>query len=278
MKNELFKKLFTIGLTLVVIVCIFSGCPTTGGGKEIIEPGTLTITGIPAEYEGKFVHVNELRISVTNDDGKKSTINVIANDMGVNNGKVKLPLYVKPSINIPFSKPDGYASSHTVNIEISFKDKAARIEGPYAYAEPDAVFESVAIKNGVAEVKWEDAFKAGYITITSIPEQYNDRDTEIFIGWVTPSTSKGSPQGRELNGRVINGTIICKIYPKEGNKYESYAFTGTKDIMVAILNGKERPMVSVIPFDTSYDYFLFKDAQITNGKVNLDLRRSGPLK
>jgi len=270
-KNKLFKKLFTIGLALVVIVCIFSGCPTTGGGKEIVEPGTLTITGIPAEYAGKSVHVKELRIPVTNADGKKSNITVTFKDTAVKNGEVKLLIYIKPIIDIPFSKPDGYAGSDTVTVEISFLDSAT------GYG-TDAVFESVAIKNGMADVKWEDAFKAGYITITGIPEQYNDRDTEIFIGWVTPSTSKGSPQGRELNGKVIKGTIICKIYPKEGNKYESYAFTGTKDIMVAILNGKERPMVSVIPFDTSYDYFLFKDAQITNGKVNLDLRRSGPLK
>ena len=272
MKNKLFKKLFTIGLALVVIVCIFSGCPTTGGGKEIVEPGTLTITGIPAEYAGKSVHVKELRIPVTNADGKKSNITVTFKDTAVKNGEVKLLIYIKPIIDIPFSKPDGYAGSDTVTVEISFLDSAT------GYG-TDAVFESVTFKNGVADVKWEDAFKAGYLTVIGIPEQYNNRSAEIFIGWVPPTSMSNTPQGKQLSyNSVINGTIICKIYPKEGNKYESYTFTGTKDIMVAILNGKERPMVSVIPFDTSYDYFLFKDAQITNGKVNLDLRRSGPLK
>jgi len=278
MKIKLFKKLLTIGLPLVVAVCIFIGCATTSGGEENVEPGTLTITGIPAEYAGKFVHMNRLSVSVTGNDGKKSNIDVIAQDTAVKNGEVKLPLYVKPLISIPFSKPKGYAGSDTSTIEISFRNSASS-DGGY-YDEPDGVFESVTFKSGVAEAKWEDAAKAGYLTITGIPAQYNDRGAQIFIGWVPPGTSK-TPQGRWLSSNTVkDGAIIRKIYPKEkqGDNYESYNFTGTKDIMVAIGNGKEGPLISVIGSDPSYDYFLFKDAQITNGKITLDLRRIAPAK
>ena len=79
---------------------------------------------------------------------------------------------------------------------------------------------------------------------------------------------------------VTNGVMTYKVYPqKEGGKYISYTFTGTKDIAVLLENGKQGQVVSsTASLSTDIDYFLFKDVQITNGKAALDFRRSVPVK
>jgi hypothetical protein len=240
------------------------------GGGETAPPGTLTITGIPAEYEGKLVSWNVFRISVTNNQGKKSDITV--EDTAVKNGEVKLLIYyAKSLLSNPFSKPDGYAGNDTVPaIEIRFYSTSGGLS-----MGTDAVFESVTFENGVAAVQWNNAAKAGYITVTDIPAEYNGREAEIDIGWKGLSaTAVVDTPLRNLT--VSNGTITGKIYPKEGDKYISYTFTGAKDIMVHLGNGKERTSaLSFITIGLSpyQDHFLFKNVQITNGKADIDFRR-----
>jgi hypothetical protein len=272
MKN----KLFTIGLPLAMAVSIFIGCASMGGG-ETAPSGTLAITGIPAESEGKFVRMagGEFRIQVTNDEGKKSNVTVTVQDSDVKNGEVKLPLYIKEVIAMPFGKPKGYAGSDTVSaVEIGFYSTPG--DGSRG---TDAAFESVTFKDGAAVMQWNDAAKAGRITVTGIPAEYNGREAKIYMGWNRQNPNSGEEWMSNLI--VMNGSITGKCFPVERvnsrvqeNKNMSYTFTGTKDIAVIIDNGKESSFLT-IGLDSSKDYFLFKNVQITNGKADFDFRRGG---
>ncbi|MHC6203154.1 hypothetical protein ACYULU_08155 [Breznakiellaceae bacterium SP9] len=47
------NKLFLLGFLLSLGAAFFIGCASAP--VEVVPPGTLTITGIPEEFEGKFV-------------------------------------------------------------------------------------------------------------------------------------------------------------------------------------------------------------------------------
>jgi hypothetical protein len=264
------KKLFLesngliIGLPLVLAVCIFIGCASTGSTEGSAEPGTLTITGIPAEYEGKFVSFSpSMRIDASSTDLRGGAFGTPKEKKGalIKNGEAKLLLFADK----PFVGKTSYTGSETIPVQLCVRDTDA-----YIYEDYDFVFESVVFENGMAEAKWDNVFKSGSITITGIPDDYKDREIDIFIG--SPTFIAGERNIGGAGYTVKNPAITIKIPPKQNNKYESYTFTGTKDIMVALDNGKQKSSL-VIGRDPSKDFFLFKAAQITDGKAVLDFRR-----
>jgi hypothetical protein len=121
------KKLFTeskrliVGLPLVLAVCVFIGCASTGGADSNVEPGTLTITGIPQEFEGKFFSSNFLYSIPDPNAQKPQGPKAIATSehTAVMNGEVKMPIYNYKT----FGKGGGYAGSDALDVMIEIYDK-----------------------------------------------------------------------------------------------------------------------------------------------------------
>lgn len=273
MKNKLFKKLLTIGLPLAMAVCIFSGCASTGGGDSNTPPGTLTITGIPEEFNGKFISVG---YSFFPDPSKKIGIakKVAGINTAVKNGEARLPLHYIGGLGNKVGS--GYIGNDTVDsITININDTS---ESKYFTSEPDFAFaSSVTFKNGVAAVKWDDAFKVGIsITINNIPAQYISTAKELYADvfiYVEPDTTAvlGKPlflMGSYGHNRIENDNVTIKIYKENQGPYLPAVLNGTKSVMVGLPSGKIASTGTV-----TYDYFLFKAVQITDGNAVLDFRQ-----
>jgi hypothetical protein len=276
-KKERLMKTFTKFLGIIagvaVIGSVLAGCASSADSLEVgADWGSLTITGIPAEFEGKFAISDMLSIPNRNAAVSLGGSSVVANGKAtvITNGEVKLPLY-KDAV---FSKPKGYIGSDTVFVQLKICDT---LEETISALSPTARFEPVTFENGVAEVKWEDAAKAGSITVTGIPDKYNDISATIYSG--VSASVLGSLTGNALNsaeasghGRVQNGTVMAWILgtDKSSKEYTSYTETGVKNIIVAIPNGKFTKIGLLNVPQT--DKFLFKDAQVTDGKAALNFK------
>jgi hypothetical protein len=280
------KKLFTeskrlaIGLPLAVAVCIFIGCASTGGGNNK-PPGTLTITGFPAEYEGKFVSAGMQ--SIPDYDAKIPSSKAIARGehTAITNGEVKLPVYIEKM----FGKGGAYTDSDTIDVMLEISDgielshdgrESSRGRNLSFLKLSIAAFSSVTFEDGVAEVQWDNAAKAGYISVTNIPAEYSNY-AQITVGKLGPqvfgqfmwepgtvaSGSSGIP-GVE----VVDGKVTIPVLPsRDESGYISFTETSTKDIVLALT-----PLLSDSAVTKSHQ-FLFKDVEITDGKALIDFRR-----
>lgn len=288
------KKLFLesnrlkISGLLIMAVFIFSGCASTGGGKESSDnnapPGTLTITGIPAEYEGKFVSATMMDIPDTTK--LLYTIKTIARGecTTVMNGEVKLP------VNNPLKfggKPNGgYNGSDTVNINLLISEtfEESNSDSP---GSPDAVFGSVTFNNGMAEANWDDAAKAGYITVTNItiPELYYyaiSVKPSIFVGKTIniPLLGPGAADGTAYGSDMVNindGILKVRVLLRDkSGHYYSFSESGTKDITlnIPLMPKKGAPGYSDSGVNKAQNFtYLFKAVQIIDGKATIDFRR-----
>jgi len=301
MKNNFFNKLrkvFIFGLLLIIAVCVLIGCGTLSGGEGgdtgAGDYGTLTITGIPAEYAGKFLAFSfdmqrnaPVRIIASGRDPRPFLASV--ENALINNGEVKLLLFQERPFIGGYT---GYTGSDTISVQLVISNTKMRSTETN---EPDFIFESVKFENGVANMEWDDGFKINsVVTVTGIPPEYNNRDIVIGIGfsqstqdlesghYLMRGGSTTNSGGIIVSGTVRNGAITTRIYPRSNGRYMQYTFTGTKDIMVLLDNGKERPKdlvggllssISIVGNDPFTDYFLFASSSITDGKVTLDFRR-----
>jgi hypothetical protein len=150
----------TCGLSLLLAASMFNGCaswPTEGPS------GTLTITGIPAEYEGKFVKAS-LFLPLEKKEGKLfisppkeiSRAPVAA----ISNGQLTLSLYGEEA---------GYFGSDTANVCLRIGDTAEKAGGRYGNAGFDFIFADVPFADGVKTVKWDDQITHGFVTLTNFP-------------------------------------------------------------------------------------------------------------
>jgi hypothetical protein len=157
------KKVLLGLAALLLAAMILAGCLTTSGGDA---PGTLTITGIPAEYEGMDVTFSSSSIvpwlviiaSAGKPDGHDRSIRA-----AITNGKVNLPLYVEIYPLVGTSTTfRGYAGSNTLDIWFSIYDEntTLSVDGSRVV---EGSFKSVQFENGVATVKWDDAIKKVYL-------------------------------------------------------------------------------------------------------------------
>jgi len=276
MKN----KLFIIGLSLFIAVCIFSGCASTGGdGKEKAEPGTLTITGIPAEYNGKFASFSRkmsdqlakinLFASAT-DVSKVMSLEKVEGAV-ITNGEVKLLLF-KPS----FLGYTAFTDSKTFRIELCIKDTAASDQDSKAVADryngwaPDFIFPAITFKDGVAEVKLDDAFKVGYLTITGIPGVYNNSGANIRFNR-PDEKKKGVINIYDTTGNIKNGTLTVKYYrDREDTNYMPY--TGTAEIIVNMGSAQDQGAVDMMILgvkDVAIRLKLLFKVQMTNDNATV---------
>jgi hypothetical protein len=238
------KSLFAV-VSAFLALYVLIGCATTSSGEPL---GSLTITGVPAEYEGKNAGVVLYTVPKPKTQGGMN----VAYSGGVTpitNGEVKLPLYKQG-----FGKGPG---SDNLDVYLKIYESETQLRGS-----PDFIFQRVQFENGMAEINWDDPIKAGSITITGIPADYPSNDVAIYIGYAgsTRVVPVEVPKGSSgfYSGDTVTVSVL-RVNDDEGN-YHSYAETGTADIMLAD---------SEVGIDSNNRY-LFKAVQITNGKATID--------
>jgi len=224
----------------VLALALFSaaGCASLGGGAKT-EPGTLTLTGIPAEYEGKF-----FLASLYSTDPKVQSLRanpVRSLGTAVSDGKVQLPLYAAMKL-LPTVYNSGYAGSDTFRVRLLVSDT---LQEPSEIAKPDFILDSVKFENGSAETGFDMVLKPVSITITGIHQNWQD----------TPITAR---IGVSRAGSVVkDGTATIKLFFKdEAGNYITYAGSGTEKITGSL---------------GDYNPFTFDDVDISSGEVVLDI-------
>jgi len=270
MKN----KLFIIGLSLAFAVCI--NVYAKDGDKE----GSLTITGIPAEYNGKFASFSH-KMGEVGGGSTTNKVNIIASTADTNkvlstvkgvviaNGEVKLLLF-KP---IPVvGGLTAYTDSKAVRVELCIRDTdESSQKSPNQRVEPDFIFPSITFKDGAAVVKLDDAFKVGYITITGIPSVYNDSNANIRFNR-PDEKKKGTTYIHDTRGKINNGTLTVKYYRDEENNYMPY--TGTADITAVMGSPKDTHTTDMMALgvkDAAVPLKILFKAQMTNDNATLNL-------
>jgi len=226
MKN----KLFIIGLPLALAVCI--SVYAKDGDKE----GSLTITGIPAEYNGKFASFS-YNMGERLNNPNKELLFASASDASKVLGKVEGAVITNGEVKLLLFKPIpivgsliAYTDSKTFRIELCIRDTEESPQKPSipVKVEPDFIFPSVTFKNGVATVKLNDAFKVGILTITGFPP---GDDGSANIKFNRPDEKKkGQIWFHDTYGKINNGTLTVKYYREEEINYMPY--TGMVDIVL----------------------------------------------
>ena len=234
-----------------------------------VDPGALTITGIPEEFNGKFA-LSEIW-SIPDYTRVLSGSSRVANGEGtvIANGEVKIPITV-PRV---FGKPNGYDGSDILDIRLKISDtrEAGLIQ---------AVLASVQFENGIAEVNWDNAIRPGIITVTNIPEHYHSFEAisgkfgraEIRVGQTTRVVADMVPAGiPNGSGSVVNGTVTMAVLrDRDASGYESFPENTQIDFLLLI--HLPRPKNTAITI-TQFDHYLFRNVQIINGKATIDFRR-----
>lgn len=271
------NKLFIIGLPLALAVCI------SVYAKDDDKEGSLTITGIPAEYNGKFASFSH-KMGEVGGGSSSSKINLIASAADTNkvlstvkgevitNGEVKLLLFKQVPIVGGLA---AYTDSKTIRVELCIRDtEESSQKTPNQKVEPDFIFPSVTFKNGVAAVKLDDAFKVGILTITSIPSNYeiSNVTSDANIRFTRPDEKKkGTTYIHDTRGKIKNGTLTVKYYRDEENNYMPY--TGMADITVAIRYTYDSS-VTVIGGSREESHKILFKAQMTNDNATLNFAES----
>jgi hypothetical protein len=251
-KNGFFMGMFGLTLVLSLAAGLFTGCATTGGSGGA-SPGTLTITGIPAEYQGKYILIKVVSANKSFTSSKNGVTGTV-----ITNGEVNLPLY-KEAL---FSK--GFLERDTGDIELSVMD-TEKISSGKVYV---AGFETVQFENGAAAVQWNDGAVLGIaVTITGIPAGYNDKRADIAI--LAENVTRLFDTALTLRGEggdITGGSITVKIYSDELGKSLLSGESYTKDIWLRIIVGEEEfNGYGVTGTRAITDNFLFKAVQINNG-------------
>jgi hypothetical protein len=259
MKTTKWSKMLLVGMFGMVLTfgLMLAGCaswPTEGPS------GTLTITDIPAEHEGRLALANLL---ASNKEIARGNTAVITN------GELKLSLYTKKA---------GYFDNDTLNVRLKIEDPGeAPINNQFGEAGIDAFFESVTFENGVAELKWDDQLTPGFLTVTNIPAEFADNTGAIvYIGnpdydlKVTVAGKAPIASGTEANCsvRFENGIGTGKFWTSEYGKYRPFPQSGTRDVIVQLAT-----ITNVANGGISYTLFQFKAASIQDGKITLDLAK-----
>jgi len=253
---------FLLGMLVIVMAfgLMFCGCATTGGGDEKSAPGVLTITGIPKEFDGKFVLFSHW----TTSDFLASSVqpkNHTARGVTVKDGAVTLPLY--SNVPMPFVGTHlGYSGNHTRDIYLAVGDTVNWSNG--SDLDPIVFFKSVKFENGNADIQWNNSLtvKQCFINISNIPVDLNDKIFNIWVGF------KGSGMlvdaDVRFNAKLNNGTLSAKYHDvsRSDGTFAFYTKNGTKDIAIAIADPTKTVQV--------YQFVLFRNAQITDGRVTLN--------
>jgi hypothetical protein len=155
----------------------------------------------------------------------------------------------------------------------------------------------------VAAVKWNDVVRAGWITVTNIPAEYEQSfgpgaNVQIFIGQTGHATAvegglrgaaasaaaariaeaaggKGSvtprPETPHGRGNILNNTATIPVLrARTADGLSSYTETVTQDILLLLLAPtKGEKTVETI----QWDQFVFRGVQIKNGRAEINFSR-----
>jgi hypothetical protein len=275
----------TMGLVLAFVL-VFSGCVT---GPETLG-GSITITGIPAEYNGKTIagtyrgkNAEGKNWTVTGKDAIDSKV-----DATIVDGQVAMGAYMKGPIG---------TTNFTANFLFDIHDLS--LSSRYNTTER-IYFEGVELQNGSAELNWDSGIKTGIVTITGIPENYNGGQVEgvfgnanIFIGQTLTIGSGGllgalagipTPSGTELTmiGDIVDGklgiALRSPVVDEEAQKklisitvgepsYKPYTETAVKDVVLAIT--VDTVQTSEYSSKAVSESYIFKSVSFTDGNANI---------
>jgi hypothetical protein len=186
-----------------------------GGTPET--SGSLTITGIPDGFNGKFALVSKGTDKIASLAGT-----------AIENSAVTLPIYKSNFGGLKGS----YTGSDTVDVELCIADvdtaESSADSKSWVNAPIYLTFEAVTFENGAASVSWEDAFKAGFITITGFPEEYYGKFVVLdFLSSVKNGNNKGVISS---NGEIKIQLYESKIFGK------APGYTGSDTINLIMFN------------------------------------------
>jgi hypothetical protein len=157
MKNKFYffgtqSRMFCAIALLAAIAFSVAACDS-GFGGENDGGGTFVLTGIPAQYNGKYVMLEGGNDTISL-GGAQNIINLepmIATAAGpISNGRVNIPMWFLNFNNMTFSK---YSGNHTVGVEVSIlvpSTVTSLDEGRVAEVE----FYAVTFSNGHATRAW----------------------------------------------------------------------------------------------------------------------------
>jgi hypothetical protein len=221
----------TLGL-VVVFALVISGCASLGFTEHL---GTLTITGIPAEYEGGYI---DIPFAAGGETILNGTVNIeaisVADDAGAANFGYNISKAGAPTIGI--------------------------------------FFESVRINNKAAAVNFDDGVKTGLLTITGIPDEYN-LDKEKSAGYVTFLMGKNLRKGGALallggwtgsdasnQGTVVDGGISVPAWSFVADGLpRPYAENTATKVLITIQVGSG-----------TFESFLFEPVELTDGNATVN--------
>jgi len=243
------------------------------------DKGSLTITDIPAEYEGKFASFsyemssksNKVSIIASGQDASKIMGKI--EGAAITDGSVQLLLFKKIPVVGTLA---AYTGSDTVRVILSIRDTAEsdQDEGKgIQRVDPEFIFPSVKFEKGVASVKISDAFKVGFLTITGIPKVYNSNINLASIRFTRPDEKKKNTNWlHDTKGEIKDGMLTVKYYrgSEEGN-YTPY--TGMLDITVAMGSPQstvKSDMAAIGLQEAAVPIKLLFKAQMTNDNATLD--------
>jgi hypothetical protein len=245
------KKSVVLGMLGICLafVFIFSGCAAFNSLKRK-GLGTLTITGIPAEYEGGTVD---------------SSQGGYAGDYTgtISNGSVSLKVYA-----------------------VSDKTGAANLEFDITKAGSSSVgifFESVTFANQTASVNWADGVMTGLLTVTGIPADYN-RNVEEHIGQVTILVGKelrkggalallGGYTGSEATniGFVKDGALSVPLWFMVDGLPTPFTQSTEMRVLLSIGVGSGATVGNAGATVLKTERFIFESVQFTNGNASISL-------
>jgi hypothetical protein len=215
------------GMSVIVLTFVL------GLANAPVWAGTLTITDIPQEYNGKFAsfshEMSASKIFASAEDASKIMGKVTG--AAIADGKVELLLFKEVPI---VGNLTAYTANETVRVKLCIRDTADSFQAKGSKTtgvEPDFILPAVTFKSGVAEVSLKDAFKVGSVTITGIPAVYNDSGANVRFNR-PDEKKKNTTHIHDTKGNIKDGNLTVKYYRTEEGNYTPY--TGALDITVTM--------------------------------------------
>jgi hypothetical protein len=238
-------KLGMLGIFLTFVFTLF-GCASLLRARIL---GTLTITGVPEEYEGGTVDIPFAAGSGTISNGSAS---VAADCILDENGAANLALNITKA---------GSPSAGLLFKSVPFEKQTA--------------FE------GSGAVTWDDGVKTGLLTITGIPADYN-RDDETHTGSVVILAGKDLRKGGALallggytgseasnQGWIIDGALSIPLWAVVDGLPAPFIQSTDIRVLLSIAVGRSMDVGNAGGGVATTESFLFESVQFTDGNANI---------
>jgi hypothetical protein len=204
MKNSV--KLFGVIALVAVIGFLATACPTddndSNGGNPGGGGGTLTLTGIPSEYNGKYAaysSVTDLPYLMGAQSLNVSTGVITA--VQISNGSVSLPMWVAG--NSGYTRFSGNRTVGDNNNMVLILNTAT-----FSPSANDALtfkeFQSITFSNGNASISWSNTSGGGggngTFTLSGIPSTHNGKYAFLYANTSTGNLAYGCQSGNTMTG------------------------------------------------------------------------------